>query len=250
MSTDKYWVYRPLLDLIGHAEGTDRGDRYNETLAYGQFTDGDVNLVEMSLRDVDRLQTKMLDHPDNSWNSSAIGRYQIVRTTLRSIKRELALTPSTLFNEETQDRMACYLLGVRGIDKHLAGRMKEDTLINNLAKEWASFPTMNGKGHYGGQNAAISVDDVRAALKIVKQRHRQEQPARSVAAPPEAEKPGTDIFTALGSGASLAASSFAGLDWRVQLALVAVGVGGIVLVATDRLRLARSVRRLREALEE
>ena len=27
---DKYHVYRPLLDLIGHAEGTDRKRGYNE----------------------------------------------------------------------------------------------------------------------------------------------------------------------------------------------------------------------------
>lgn len=32
---DKYDVYRPVLDLIGHTEGTDKGDGYNETLAYG-----------------------------------------------------------------------------------------------------------------------------------------------------------------------------------------------------------------------
>lgn len=33
--TDKYRVYRPLLNLIGFTEGTDKGDGYNETLGYG-----------------------------------------------------------------------------------------------------------------------------------------------------------------------------------------------------------------------
>ena len=54
-----------------------------------------------------------------------------------------------------QDRIACYLLGQRGIDKYLAGRLFEDTLLDNLAREWASLPTSKGKGFYGGQQAAV-----------------------------------------------------------------------------------------------
>ena len=47
---DKYHVYRPLLDLIGLTEGTDKrrgggpGRGYNETLAYGRLTGGEVDL--------------------------------------------------------------------------------------------------------------------------------------------------------------------------------------------------------------
>ncbi|WP_247996840.1 hypothetical protein [Brucella tritici] len=81
---DLYYVYRPLLDLIGFTEGTDKGDGYNETLGYGAYTGGDVVLVKMSLKDIDDLQGKMLAHPKNKLNSSALGRYQIVRTTLRA----------------------------------------------------------------------------------------------------------------------------------------------------------------------
>lgn len=39
---DNYHVYRPLLDLIGFTEGTDKGRGYNETLAYGKMLDGEV----------------------------------------------------------------------------------------------------------------------------------------------------------------------------------------------------------------
>ena len=67
-------------------ERTDKGRGYNGTLAYGAFTGGDVNLVGMSLSQIDGLQTKMLANPKNKLNSSAVGRYQIVRTTLRSIR--------------------------------------------------------------------------------------------------------------------------------------------------------------------
>lgn len=69
-AADKYHVYRPMLDLIGFAEGTDRKRGYNETLAYGAFTGGDVDIVSMTLQEVDALQTRMLKHPVNSFNSS------------------------------------------------------------------------------------------------------------------------------------------------------------------------------------
>lgn len=39
----------PFLALIGSAEGTDKGDGYNETLAYGAFSGGDVMLVTSHL---------------------------------------------------------------------------------------------------------------------------------------------------------------------------------------------------------
>jgi hypothetical protein len=71
--SDPRFVYRPLLDLIGFTEGTDKGRGYNETLAYGALTGGPVDLVGMTLDQVDALQTRMLAHPDNRWNSSAAG---------------------------------------------------------------------------------------------------------------------------------------------------------------------------------
>lgn len=126
--SDKYYVYRPLLDLIGLTEGTDqrRGGGpargYNETLAYGRLTGGDVDLVSMTLTQIDALQTRMLQHKQNIWNSSAVGRYQIVRTTLRSIRRTLPdrYRATRLYDADCQDEMACFLLGQRGIDKYLA----------------------------------------------------------------------------------------------------------------------------------
>src|SRR5690606_10290237 len=78
---DKYYVYRPVLELLGKSEGTAAHRGYNETLAYGAYTGGDVNLVTMTLAQIDALQTKMLRHPKNKLKSSALGMYQIIRTT-------------------------------------------------------------------------------------------------------------------------------------------------------------------------
>ena len=243
---DKYHVYRPMLNLIGYTEGTDKGAGYNETLAYGAYTGGAVNLIGMTLDELDALQTKMLRHPKNRLKSSAAGRFQIVRTTARAIRAALDLTGSEKFNEDMQDRMACFLLGQRGIDKYLAGRMSEDTLINNLAKEWASLPTTAGKGHYGGQHAAVSPARVRAVLAEVRARHREDQPKEVETV--EVEKPVvpekvdkevkqktnwlTYIFGAGGLGSG-AVAFLRDADWQTIAALMAGGVvaGGLSLAA-------------------
>lgn len=262
---DKYHVYRPLLDLIGFAEGTDRKRGYNETLAYGAFTGGDVDLVAMTLQEVDALQTRMLKHPDNRFNSSALGRYQIVRTTLRAIRKTLKLPPSALFDAEMQDRCACYLLGLRGIDKYLAGRLSEDTLINNLAQEWASLPTTAGKGVYAGQNAAVSPDRVRQVLAEVRERHGATQPAREIVVEREIDKPvvpvtveaeirkRTDqwswITTIFGSGgAGLAA--LAGMDWQTVVAIGALALGGLIIALLLRRQIVCAVRDVRRMIEK
>lgn len=234
--SDKYHVYRPLLDLIGYTEGTDKARGYNETLAYGAYTGGPVNLISMSLKEVDELQGKMLAHPKNKWNSSALGRYQIVRTTRRNIQKALSIPSSAKFDVDMQDRMACYLLGQRGIDKYLAGRLSEDTLLDNLAREWASLPTTEDKGYYGGQHAAVPSSRVRAVLAVVRERHAAGQPVKTV----PVEKPVVPVaveqevkdktglwswITGLFSSGALGLGWLAGMDWQAILA-----IGGVVLV--------------------
>jgi len=167
---DKFVVYRPMLDLLGQSEGTDRGRGYNETLGYGAYTGGNVNLVSMMLDQIDRLQTQMLAHPKNKWNSSALGRYQIVRTTLREIVEKKHISLGRLFNERMQDEAACYLLGKRGIDEWLEGRLPLENLMVALAQEWASLPTPSGRGYYDNQYAVVSPQKVIDTLMVVRSR--------------------------------------------------------------------------------
>lgn len=263
-ASDKYHVYRPMLDLIGLTEGTDRRHGYNETLAYGAYTGGDVQLVGMTLQETDALQTKMLKHPANSFNSSALGRYQIVRTTLRTVRKSLSLPANTLFGSDMQDRCACYLLGLRGIDKYLTGRLSEDTLIDNLAREWASLPTISGKGAYAGQKAAVNPNRVRQVLVEVKKRHARSQPTREIVVEKEIDKPvvpisveaeirkHTDqwswITTIFGSGgAGLAA--LAGMDWQTVTVIGALALGGLLIALLLRRQIVCAVRDVRKVIE-
>lgn len=159
---------KPILDLIGTSEGTDRKRGYNETLGYGAYTGGDVDLVGRTLAQIDQLQTEMLDHPNNYMNSSAIGRYQIVRTTLRKLKADLKLPESAKFDKAMQDRLGAKLLVGRGLYLYLGGSLSEFDFIDHLAQEWASLPTRRGTGYYGNQRASVDVAQVRAALVATK----------------------------------------------------------------------------------
>lgn len=99
-----------ILDLIAYVEGTDKGRSYNETLGYGAFTGGPVNLISMTLNEIRELQRQMLRHPDNTYNSSAVGRYQIVGTTLQGLIDDLGLSGDALFDKNMQDRLAMELV--------------------------------------------------------------------------------------------------------------------------------------------
>lgn len=123
--------FDPMLNLIGQQEGTDAGRGYNETLGYGAFTGGPVNIEGMTIDQVIDLQTGMLNHPSNNLNDSAVGRYQINRLTLRDFKGRLGLSGNEMFDRNMQDRMAISILkSTNGSASKLRGR-------------WSSFKNVN-----------------------------------------------------------------------------------------------------------
>lgn len=158
----------PLLNLIGKTEGTDRGRGYNETLGYGAYTDGPVNLIKMTLYTVDQLQTKMLAHPKNKLNSSAVGRYQFIRTTLRALKKKWGINNAKLFDPRMQDDLTYITLVGRGLVRWRKGELSLNGFIDNLSAEWASLPNSKGKGTYKGQHIGCTLDELKAVLALIK----------------------------------------------------------------------------------
>ncbi|MGU3387743.1 hypothetical protein ACLBYG_24770 [Methylobacterium sp. D53M] len=124
-------AYKDVLDHIARSEGTAhrRGGGYNTSLANGLLLPGgkEQDLTKLTLDQIDALQTGMLRHPSNRWNSSAIGRYQVVRTTLRDQRAKLGLKGTDLYDEKTQD-----LIGA-----NLARQTKGNAVA--LKNEWASL---------------------------------------------------------------------------------------------------------------
>ncbi len=163
----------PVLDLIALTEGTGRpgsnDDNYNETLGHGRYTDGDVDLVNMTLDEIDDIQTQILNHPRNHLNSSAVGRYQFIRTTLRELRQVYDIPGDLKFTPEFQDWLAVQRMRqMRGLDAWLEGRLSTDRFVNNLSLEWASLPRTGGEGSYRGQRVGASPQEVVAALEAAR----------------------------------------------------------------------------------
>ncbi|MDN3713351.1 hypothetical protein QWZ10_19390 [Paracoccus cavernae] len=101
-----------ILDLIAQRES---GGDYNATLDNGRWTGGARNLVNMTLKEILALQSTMRT-PENralygdGKGSSALGRYQIVGSTLEGLIKDLGLSGDELFSPEMQDRLAMQLL--------------------------------------------------------------------------------------------------------------------------------------------
>ncbi len=89
----------------------------------------------------------------------AIGRFQIIPSTLASLQRRLDLPCSTPFNKPTQDRMASLLIADAGYHDLHGGRITQSRFMDNLARIWAGLPLASGKSayhNYAGNRATIS----------------------------------------------------------------------------------------------
>ena len=142
-----------LLDLIGRGES--RGN-YNALVGGGS-----ANLTKMTVAEVQQLQQKMLRE---GRASSAVGKYQMISSTLSEQMKKAGLDPSTTkFDEKTQDLLAQQLINQAGY-----GKKDTATVMKNLARTWASLPKdMSGAGAYDGYNtnrANINPNELAAAI--------------------------------------------------------------------------------------
>ncbi len=129
-----------IFDLIKRRES---GGDYNATLDNGAYTGGPRDLVNMTINEVLAMQRQMLAHPANKKNSSAAGAYQIVKTTLEGLVKELGLTGDELYSREMQDRLAAQLLrrrrgqGLTGLRNEWEGLkyVDDDTLLKAMGQQ-------------------------------------------------------------------------------------------------------------------
>lgn len=159
----------PLATLIGRTEGTDRGRGYDETLGYGAFDPkGYLPVTRQNLLTLDAFQTAMLGHPKNTLNSSAVGRFQFIRTTLRLLRKKWSIAGESVFDHGLQDDLFYITLVGRGLARWRKGELSEDDFVNALSAEWASLPNTKGTGTYKGQHTGCTLADLRAVLAQIK----------------------------------------------------------------------------------
>lgn len=111
---------------------------YDVPFNYGRYARQAKPLTQMTLREIDQLQTRILNHPDNTHKASPVGRYQIVRKTLRELKAELRLGDDMIFDANLQDRLGMAELHRAGLQKYQEGKISASEFQLGIAKKWAS----------------------------------------------------------------------------------------------------------------
>lgn len=147
--------YQPLLNLIAGVES-----RGNYNAHFGNAHNTSVDFTRMSIAEVLQWQGEYVAQGSPS---SAVGRYQIINTTLEGLVQDMKIAPEQLFDEATQDQMAVTLLGRRGSVEYANKEMSRQEFAANLAKEWASLPKVVGDrpddSYYAGDGLNKSLVD-------------------------------------------------------------------------------------------
>lgn len=157
-SGQPHWLASQLLDFIGDLEAP-KG--YDQVFS-GSVVVPDRPITSMTL---DEVLAWQLASANAGSESTAAGRFQIIRKTLQGLKDELGLSGAELFDGALQNRLGQQLLRRRGLDDYLAGRISAEQFADNLAGEWAALPLVTGpargqSAHAGvGSNAALTGPD-------------------------------------------------------------------------------------------
>ena len=132
---------KALLDTISYAEGTSGPEGYR-TMFTGKKFD----------------TSQGWRHPDTvmrggGYASSAAGRYQMLTPTYQMAAKA---TGTSGFSPSEQDLQAVFLIDNRRALEPLLKGENINTVINQLAPEWASLPTSEGKSAYDQPVRGIS----------------------------------------------------------------------------------------------
>lgn len=134
-------------------------------------------ISQMTIGQLKTLQNRRRDAKGQIW---AIGRYQIIPNTLRSMQRKAGLSDSDYFNPENQNKLGWQLLVDRKpVADYLSGKVpdNEDTLRRaalEISKIWSSVGvpySVNGVGkdqsYYsrGGERASVSSAVIQEKLR-------------------------------------------------------------------------------------
>jgi muramidase (phage lysozyme) len=129
-----------LLEFIGQKESNG-----NYNILVGGKTE--PNLTKMSIAEVSDYQKDMIAR---GHESTAVGKYQIIRKTLSGLIKAGYAKATDIFNPVTQDKLAVGLLKMRGLDNYVKGKIDAGQFADNISKEWASLPYKTGRSYYAG----------------------------------------------------------------------------------------------------
>lgn len=167
----------PLLDLISRGESGAAGyDAYNRGMYKGddgmqhfRGPDKPVDLSSLTVGQIQDLQHLDPKHPNRLF---AVGKYQIIPSTMDAAVNKLNLDRNERFTPELQDKIFSDFLIVSkqsAVYDFIASKPEAsiEAAQRGLAREWASFgdPDKGGKTHYKAPNrASITLEQSAAAL--------------------------------------------------------------------------------------
>lgn len=159
--------YTPLLQVIAKAESNNNYNAY-----FGNANNTKIMFTNMSISEVMQWQANYIRQGSPS---SAVGRYQIVNTTLDGLVRRLDIDTGQKFDQAMQDKLAIALLERRGAEAYINKELTLDEFAANLAKEWAALPKVLGPNPHdsyyasdGLNKSRITVDEIKTAIEPIK----------------------------------------------------------------------------------
>lgn len=172
-----------LLNFIGKGEGSYESS--NRGTIKGQGIVGSTHntmrngktLTNMTFKEI--FEKQAINDPTNTDRLFAVGKYQIIPSTMQEIFKHSGLSLDDKFTAENQDKLGKLLIqGNNGYFKRpkLAAYLRgedisiEDAMLE-FAQEWASMPNpYTGASYYGnGNRASHSVQEVATALRAARQ---------------------------------------------------------------------------------
>ncbi len=168
------FVFALLLNEI--ASGEAKVDEWNAINhgssgdAHGNYTLRDGRKVsDLTLAEVMWRQNLPKGNPDYLF---AVGRYQIIPKTMRSLVSSLNIDVNQQFSPELQNLLAAGLIFEKR--PNVADFIKGDDskmylAVEDLCREWASVPCNDGTGHYDGDSAGNGASGGRERVRQIRQ---------------------------------------------------------------------------------
>tara|TARA_R100001129_G_scaffold23289_2_gene14820 strand:+ start:2398 stop:3195 length:798 start_codon:yes stop_codon:yes gene_type:complete len=179
-----------LLDRIAYGEGA-RQDlltkqegfgttEYDLVLGYGDFGKPNKPISDMTMDELYKYQTAMLKNPNNNLNSSAVGKYQIIRTTLfgkggsaekpkpGSLAYKLKLKSTDKYDAKMQEKLGMELLNRAGYQDFVNDKKSATSFQNRLADIFASVARRDTNKSKYGQRTATFTEDLKPLFALQK----------------------------------------------------------------------------------
>jgi len=153
---------QPIADLIAKGEGN--WDSVNRGRA-GDTPGGIQSITGKRFHELTVEQVLWLQRG----SVYAVGRYQLIPSTMKLAVKWSGIAWSAKFDQTTQNKLFCTLLSHKRpqIGRYLNGEGAIQPALDALAKEWASVAYRGPYSYYsgiGGNRAHITVDEAAVAL--------------------------------------------------------------------------------------